>query len=313
MFAPISVVIPAYNMENLITKTLDSLTAQTVSPTEVIVVNDGSTDLTLAVVQSWLDSNDTNFSVQIIDKTNGGLSSARNCGIRAASYELIALLDSDDRYEPKFIETALSAFEAKSGLALFFANQRVVDEHDQKMIEWLEIKSITECRYSKLVGNINLLNESIIPKLVNGNFISCSASVFNKSFFNLDELYDESLKAGEDVEFLMRVLRDKHVAFTYDELAIVLRHSGSITQSKRHVVHMGRIFALNKNYKYLQAHGVDVEGIVKQQFAHCYYQLSLLGLNQLISFSKESKATLGIYYGPSLKDYLRAFISTFNK
>ncbi len=313
MFASISVVIPAYNMEDLIVKTLDSLTVQTVSPNEVIVVNDGSTDDTLNVVQSWLSINDVNFSVQIIDKTNGGLSSARNCGIRLANYELIALLDSDDRYEPTFIETALSAFEAKSDLALFFANQRVVDEHDQKMIDWLEVKSITECRYSTLVGNINLLNESIIPKLVNGNFISCSASVFNKSFFNLDELYDESLKAGEDVEFLMRVLRDKHVAFTYEELAIVLRHSGSITQSKRHVVHMGRIFALNKNHEYLKVHGVDVQGIVKQQFAHCYYQLSLLGFNQLRRFSEESKAALGIYFPPSFKDYLRALKSSFNK
>jgi glycosyltransferase involved in cell wall biosynthesis len=308
----ISVIIPAYNMEGLIEKTLSSLLVQTMPPDEVIVVNDGSTDNTLAVIKHWQSNNALPFTFHIIDKINGGLSSARNIGIRAAKSQLIALLDSDDRYEPAFLETSLQAFTARPNLALFFANQKVVNERDEKLFDWLENKEIMKCSYSVLVNSINILNENIVTKLIHGNFISCSASVFNAKYIDVDNLYDENVKGGEDVEFLMRFLPDKDVAFTFEELAIVLRHSGSITQSKRHLVHLGRIFALNKNKVYLQGQGFDVEYLVKEQFTYCYYQVSLNGLHALREFSRMTKKTVAIHFSPSTKDYLRAIKHSLN-
>lgn len=302
----ISVIIPAYNMESLIVKTLDSLLAQTVFPCEVIVVNDGSTDNTLTVIKHWQRGNSLPFTLHIIDKKNGGLSSARNAGIKAAKGELIALLDSDDRYEPRFLETSLQAFTAHPNLALFFANQKVVNERDEKLFDWLENKEIIKCNYSELVNRVNILNEPIVSKLIHGNFISCSASVFNANYIDINNLYDEKVKGGEDVEFLMRFLPNKEVAFTFDELAIVLRHSGSITQSQRHLVHLGRIFALNKNKTYLRDLGFDVESLVEEQFAYCYYQVSLNGLKALCNFNRVTKKDVAIHFSPTIKDYLRA-------
>lgn len=302
----ISVVIPAYNMEAYIEHTLLSISAQCLLPDEVIIVNDGSTDNTQEIVEKWLKEQGSNINSQLVNKTNGGLSSARNTGIELATGDLIALLDSDDKYHSDFLLTARDAFQAEQGLALFFANQKVVDEHGKKLMQWLENKAIMECQYAPLVGATMLLQESIIAKLVWGNFISCSASVFDRRQMVQHSLYDESIKGGEDVEFLMRFLQDKKVAFTFTELAEVLRHSSSISQSKRHLVHQGRIQALVKNRDALIAAGVDVDTVIKEQFSHCYYQLSLNGIIALFTFARRYSFNQPYYKVPSIKDVLRA-------
>lgn len=98
----ISVVIPLYNKEHSIRATIDSVLGQTCKDFEVVVVDDGSTDDSASVVKECarFDSR-----VRLIEKGNGGVSSARNEGIRQAKYELIAFLDADDVWEPDYLET----------------------------------------------------------------------------------------------------------------------------------------------------------------------------------------------------------------
>ncbi len=93
-----SVVIPLYNKENSIQQTLPSVLSQTFTDFEVLVVNDGSTDNSRQVVASFDDKR-----IRIIDKPNGGVSSARNTGIAEARYEYIAFLDGDDLWDKEFL------------------------------------------------------------------------------------------------------------------------------------------------------------------------------------------------------------------
>ena len=86
----VSVVIPAYNAAWCVRKAIDSVLAQDYRDFEVIVVNDGSTDDTADVLASYANT------IRVIDQPNGGMSNARNAGIRAACGEFIAFLDSDD-------------------------------------------------------------------------------------------------------------------------------------------------------------------------------------------------------------------------
>lgn len=105
----VSVIIPCYNCELLVGETLKSLEKQTYRDFEVICVNDGSTDNTLAVLTGWKDA--ALLDMQIIDQKNGGVSSARNAGIKAAKGKYILFLDSDDLYHPVFIERLVAAME----------------------------------------------------------------------------------------------------------------------------------------------------------------------------------------------------------
>lgn len=91
-----SIVIPLYNKESVIAETMNSVLSQAYPLFEVVVVNDGSTDDSIKVVESYADKR-----IRIINKSNGGVSSARNCGIEAVNNDWIIPLDADDLMLPE--------------------------------------------------------------------------------------------------------------------------------------------------------------------------------------------------------------------
>lgn len=97
----ISIVVPAYNAEKTIIKCLDSILVQTYHLIEIIVVNDGSIDNTKGCIKDFIKKD---ARVKLIDKTNGGVSSARNHGVANCYGEYIVFVDSDDWIEPGHIE-----------------------------------------------------------------------------------------------------------------------------------------------------------------------------------------------------------------
>lgn len=100
----VSIIIPVYNHEKYVAEAIQSALDQT-HDVEVIVVNDGSTDDSLAVAASFGNR------ITIVDQKNMGLSSARNAGVLAANGEFILPLDSDDRVDPHYIEKTLPLME----------------------------------------------------------------------------------------------------------------------------------------------------------------------------------------------------------
>ncbi|HDT8136026.1 TPA: glycosyltransferase family 2 protein, partial [Enterococcus faecalis] len=104
----VSVVIPVYNVEKYVEKCLDSVINQTYQNLEIIIVNDGSTDNSLSVCQKKKLSDSR---IKLINKENGGLSSARNAGIECAQGEFICFIDSDDWIELDYIEVLLNGME----------------------------------------------------------------------------------------------------------------------------------------------------------------------------------------------------------
>lgn len=99
----ISIIIPLYNKQEAIKKTLASVITQTFTDWECIIVNDGSTDNSFQVVQNIILEN-KNFQIKLLNQPNGGVSKARNTGIQEASGEYIAFLDGDDLWESTYLE-----------------------------------------------------------------------------------------------------------------------------------------------------------------------------------------------------------------
>ena len=97
----VSIIIPAYNIENYIEKTLDSVLDQTYDSLEIIVVNDGSKDNTAAIIDSYAQKDNR---IKVIHKENGGVTSARLAGIAAATGDYIGFVDGDDYIEPNMFE-----------------------------------------------------------------------------------------------------------------------------------------------------------------------------------------------------------------
>lgn len=98
----VSLIIPVYNVEAYLRKSLDSAVNQTLDDFEIIAVNDGSTDSSYEILKEYENKYD-NF--RVINQKNGGLSAAKNAGIKIAKGEYIAFLDSDDYLDKNFLET----------------------------------------------------------------------------------------------------------------------------------------------------------------------------------------------------------------
>lgn len=96
----ISAIVPVYNSQGTIVDCLDSIINQTVKIQEIIIVDDGSTDSSAAIIEEYIKNYDQ-FNIILIRTKNSGPSSARNIGIERANNELVAFLDSDDRWIPE--------------------------------------------------------------------------------------------------------------------------------------------------------------------------------------------------------------------
>jgi glycosyltransferase involved in cell wall biosynthesis len=114
----ISVVIPAYNAAHFLPRCLESVFAQTLSPAEVIVVDDGSKDDTAATA--------TKLGATVVSRPNGGLSAARNTGIQHATGEWVGLLDADDRWSPEKLRA--QADRVQAGTVLVYTGIRIFSD-----------------------------------------------------------------------------------------------------------------------------------------------------------------------------------------
>lgn len=119
----ISVIIPAYNAEKTILETIASVQNQTFSNFEIIVINDGSTDSTLKLLEELNDDR-----LRVVSYANGGLSVARNRGMAEAQGEFIALLDADDLWTPDKLELQLAALQANPKAGVVYSWTHFMDE-----------------------------------------------------------------------------------------------------------------------------------------------------------------------------------------
>lgn len=164
----ISVAIAAYNAAATIQVTLDSVLRQTVPPDEILVINDGSTDNTASILNSYKPQ------VIIFEQENQGLSGARNVLCRRAQGDLIAFLDSDDVWHPRYLEAQRSLFIDYPNAVAFFTGH--VNFSGQENYRWddefLNVPSKAELidpvdffrRYSKATGPFASPSYCCVPK-----------------------------------------------------------------------------------------------------------------------------------------------------
>lgn len=139
-----SIIIPVYNVEQYLTKCLDSVVNQTYNDEyEVICVNDGSTDSSLAILEEYEEKHD---KIKIINQANGGLSEARNSGLRAAQGEYVWFVDSDDWIEVNALEILDKSIKNED-IVCFNGRRYFEDGKTETPDEGIEISDISGWEY----------------------------------------------------------------------------------------------------------------------------------------------------------------------
>lgn len=195
----ISVVIPAYNCSETIANTLDSVRNQTVFNLikEIIVVNDGSTDNTLEILNKYKIKY-TDFPLIIISKDNGGVSSARNQGIQMATQEWIALLDSDDYWLPDKIEKQINVIKKTN---IFFLGTN----RNKEMVS-----------IGKLINKNLKLHLLSVKNLLFKSWPSVPTVLIKKELLNKIGLFEENMNYGEDADLWLRIAECNQLYYIED-------------------------------------------------------------------------------------------------
>jgi glycosyltransferase involved in cell wall biosynthesis len=227
----VSVIVPAYNAAAYVGEAIESLQTQTRPPDQIVVVNDGSTDNTAEIIASYCER-DTR--IEFIERKNGGISAARNSGLRRASGELIAFLDADDRWRPKMLETQLAVMEADRSLVCSFTNFVRFDHKTKQVLgdqfQYYEDLLSLQTR-AGAVPHSHIIESDPFVALVARGEIPCfmQTTLFRASRLN-DIRFNEALHLGEDYEYALRAYLRGGVAFVTEILADVRRHETNTTK-----------------------------------------------------------------------------------
>ena len=206
--ATVSVLIPTYNREKQIQDALESVFLQTYTDYEVVVVDDGSTDNTEEALKPWLDK------IRYVKKENGGPASARNVGLQHIQTEFVAFLDSDDRWEPTFLQVVMT--EAQTNKAIgFVTTAHILEPEGEKRPRIPETK----------------LEGDLFPRLFQRNFVTTSAVLARRACFEKVGFFREELRQVEDYDMWLRIAREYPIVFLKDYLCRYRSVSESLSKN----------------------------------------------------------------------------------
>lgn len=184
----LSIIIPVYNVEKYIRQCLDSVVGQLDGKTEVIMVNDGSTDSSAEICKEYADANE---DVRLVSQPNGGLSAARNTGIKECSGKYIVLLDSDDWLAPLAVDKIANAAEA--GADMIFGRHSVfnetTNEQSAAQIDYLSCKDISPCEWFIRMNSTPGFYFTAWAIIIRRDFLLERGLTFMPGIYHEDELW----------------------------------------------------------------------------------------------------------------------------
>lgn len=200
MSIKVSAIIPLYNGKNTIIRAINSILKQTVSVDEIIVIDDGSTDDSVQVINDFIIKNKLSC-ISIIKKSNGGVSSARNEGIKRARNEFVAFLDCDDEWVEHKIECQLNHIKDDSVVL-------VGGNHFLKKINRIFL------RKAKKINEISLYD-----LLFKNYFQTSTVMVKRKAILNFNA-FDESQTHAEEGQFYFNISKYGKLIHINEQLVI---------------------------------------------------------------------------------------------
>ncbi len=208
----VSVIIPTYNGAPWIASTLASVFAQTYTPLEIVVIDDGSTDSTRSLLASYGDR-----IRLILNEKNIGVSASRNKAIDAAQGDYIALLDHDDLWEEDKIALQMKLFEEQPELGLVYSDALCSTEQGHS---W---------RYNEIRPPHSGL---VLSELLQDNFITCTTAVIKKSIFQEVGGFRTDLRMVEDYDLFLKIAEKHPIDYVETPEATYRIHESNFSHKK---------------------------------------------------------------------------------
>lgn len=254
----VSVIIPCYNREQFVVDTIKSVLAQSWPDIELIVVDDGCTDGSRALLESF------GTSLTILEhpgRVNRGQSAAINLGLQNCHGEYVAILDSDDLFAPDKIQKQVTFLIENPEIGLVYSNGYIIDENSN-IIHGIYYKNHKE--YSN-PNNV----------LLDCYFLLPNNSLVRKKVFEKAGGFDETLRAAQDHDMAIRVAEITKLAYLDDSLFYYRRHKDSISQKNAKRRWLNGYTILKKAYSRYNYPLSTIFGrlaVLNFRLGQCYYE-----------------------------------------
>lgn len=217
----VSAIIPTYNRLGTICAAIDSVLAQTYSPIEIIVVDDGSTDDTIVRLSPYKDK------IRIFRQENAGVSAARNAGVRVSQGPILSFLDSDDTWLPKKIERQVALLEAAgtsvacciSNAALHFNNGKVRTSFDSAGLHPPHVEGVWLNPAEVLATRFLMVNQGLVVR---------------REEFDRAGGFQSNLKVLEDYDLALKLSLRGPWVFTSEPLTVWKQGEDSLSHVLKH-------------------------------------------------------------------------------
>ena len=232
----VSIVLPIYNVEKYIKYCLETVINQTYKNIEIILVDDGSTDMSGTICDEY-ERKDSR--IKVIHKENGGLSDARNAGLKIANGEYITFVDSDDCIAYNFIEILVTMME-KNNAEISICNYKSVEEDFS-----LKEKNL-EDNINKVhtFNNIECIKEMYFAKIKGLEFVAWGKMYLKKLFLNNEIIYPKG-KIHEDTYTTYKLIYNaKKIVFNEMKLYYYRQRNGSIMNTKFNIKYLDKLEAI---------------------------------------------------------------------
>lgn len=215
----VSIVLPCYNVAKYLDKNINSLLNQTYKNLQLIFVNDGSKDDTLTILNKYASLDER---IIVVDKPNGGVSTARNAGLERAEGEYITFCDPDDYVSPIYIQTQVETLEKYDADVCVCKYKRVKEDSDLKF------------RKTSLENIKEFNTEQAVAQLMSGVLfdVCCWNKIFKAEFVK-NLRFNEDIYYAEDVHFCYFAFKNiKKLVYNPTILYAYVMRKGSLVKSK---------------------------------------------------------------------------------
>jgi len=256
----VSVVIPTYNCERFLKRTIDSALRQTYRDFEVIIVDDGSTDETQSLVATYGDV------VRSVYQSNQGVSAARNAALSRATGEFIAYLDADDLWHPEKLANQVEYLDAHPACGFIHTEVSVIDEQDK----------IIHARFNQETGR-PVPQGKCVRDILSRSHIQTLTVVERRVVFDDVGDFDLRLSVAEDyLHWIRIVLKGYEIGYLSEPLGNYRWRAGSLTSGRRRTlsnfVQMYDIILNEHDLK--RTHGREMAQVVEEQLFATQRQLA---------------------------------------
>lgn len=263
----ISIIVPVYKVEPYLQRCIESIQNQTYKKIEIILVDDGSPDKCPDICDELAEKDSR---IQVIHKTNGGLSDARNVGMEVANGEYFCFVDSDDYIQPTMIanlKKAIDTTDAKIAISSFMT----IDENGNRVIDSAENPIVDGC----------FMAEDLLPKLyqrLGWYYVVAWNKLYHRSLF--DDLKFPIGKIHEDEYIVAQIIHKakKIVCISTEEYIYIYQRKGSIMSSRKVQSKLDWLEALYIRFIFCEKAKIN-ENFIKETRAVYFRELNNLFLD----------------------------------